>query len=240
MKAVVKQTLRLAYRTQGLSNGHRYSAIFSTSSIKQAQKYYHLFQEAIANGEVPKRIQKVAPDFPRIAITYSISQNEDESMANQTEMKQALADYNKMFHTQFSMAELSSYNRNVNDRLACKSKAYQKRDQQLDIVIVVDRLLTGFDAPRLSTLYLDRPPMNAQNLIQAFSRTNRIYDVGKKWGQIVTFQYPDQYSEAIDKALTLYANGGTNGVLLRIGICQESVTYNHAKNWTNILIILSF
>ena len=213
MKAVVKQTLRLAYRTQGLSNGHRYSAIFSTSSIKQAQKYYHLFQEAIANGEVPKRIQKVAPDFPRIAITYSISQNEDESMANQTEMKQALADYNKMFHTQFSMAELSSYNRNVNDRLACKSKAYQKRDQQLDIVIVVDRLLTGFDAPRLSTLYLDRPPMNAQNLIQAFSRTNRIYDVGKKWGQIVTFQYPDQYSEAIDKALTLYANGGTNGVL---------------------------
>ena len=213
MKAVVQQTLLLAYRTQGLSNGHRYSALFSASSIKQAQKYYHLFQETIAKGEVPKRIQKVAPDFPRIAITYSISQNEEESMANQAEMKQALADYNKMFHTQFSMSELGSYNRNVNDRLACKNKTYQTHDQQLDIVIVVDRLLTGFDAPRLSTLYLDRPPMNPQNLIQAFSRTNRIYDLGKKWGQIVTFQYPDQYSDAIDKALTLYANGGTNGVL---------------------------
>ena len=213
MKAVVKQTLDLAYRKQGLSNGYRYSALFSTSSIKQAQKYYHLFQEAIASGEVPNRIQKVAPDFPRIAITYSISQNEDESMANQAEMKQALDDYNKMFNTQFSMAELGSYNRNVNDRLACKNKTYQTRDQQLDIVIVVDRLLTGFDAPRLSTLYLDRPPMNAQNLIQAFSRTNRIYDDGKKWGQIVTFQYPNQYSDEIDKALTLYANGGTNGVL---------------------------
>ena len=213
MKAVVKQTLDLAYRKQGLSNGHRYSALFSTSSIKQAQKYYHLFQEAIANGEVPNRIQKVAPDFPRIAITYSISQNEDESMANQAEMKQALDDYNKMFNMQFSMAELGSYNRNVNDRLACKNKTYQTRDQQLDIVIVVDRLLTGFDAPRLSTLYLDRPPMNSQNLIQAFSRTNRIFDKGKEWGQIVTFQYPNQYSEEIDKALTLYANGGTNGVL---------------------------
>ena len=213
MKAVVKQILDLAYRKQGLSNGHRYSALFSTSSIKQAQKYYHLFQEAIASGEVPNRIQKVAPDFPRIAITYSISQNEDESMANRAEMKQALDDYNKMFNTQFSMAELGSYNRNVNDRLACKNKTYQTRDQQLDIVIVVDRLLTGFDAPRLSTLYLDRPPMNAQNLIQAFSRTNRIYDDGKKWGQIVTFQYPNQYSDEIDKALTLYANGGTNGVL---------------------------
>ncbi|MBC6342292.1 type I restriction endonuclease subunit R [Lactobacillus kimbladii] len=213
MKAVVKQILDLAYRKQGLSNGYRYSALFSTSSIKQAQKYYHLFQETIVNGEVPNRIRKVAPDFPRIAITYSISQNEDESMANQEEMKQALDDYNKMFNTQFSMAELGSYNRNVNDRLACKNKAYQTRDQQLDIVIVVDRLLTGFDAPRLSTLYLDRSPMNAQNLIQAFSRTNRIYNDGKKWGQIVTFQYPNQYSEAIDKALTLYANGGTNGVL---------------------------
>ena len=213
MKAVVKQILVLAYRKQGLSNGHRYSALFSTSSIKQAQKYYHLFKEAIVNGEVPNRIQKVAPDFPRIAITYSISQNEEESIANQAEMKQALDDYNKMFNTHFSMSELGSYNRNVNDRLACKNKIYQTRDQQLDIVIVVDRLLTGFDAPKLSTLYLDRPPMNAQNLIQAFSRTNRIYDDGKKWGQIVTFQYPDQYSEAIDNALTLYANGGSDGVL---------------------------
>lgn len=213
MKAVVKQVLALAYRKQGLSNGHRYSALFSTSSIKQAQKYYHLFKEAIVHGEVPNRIQKVAPDFPRIAITYSISQNEEESIANQAEMKQALDDYNKMFNTHFSMSELGSYNRNVNDRLACKNKIYQTRDQQLDIVIVVDRLLTGFDAPKLSTLYLDRPPMNAQNLIQAFSRTNRIYDDGKKWGQIVTFQYPDQYSEAIDNALTLYANGGSDGVL---------------------------
>ncbi|AWM73393.1 restriction endonuclease subunit R [Lactobacillus apis] len=213
MKAVVKQVLALAYRKQGLSNGRRYSALFSTSSIKQAQKYYHLFKEAIVHGEVPNRIQKVAPDFPRIAITYSISQNEEESIANQAEMKQALDDYNKMFNTHFSMSELGSYNRNVNDRLACKNKIYQTRDQQLDIVIVVDRLLTGFDAPKLSTLYLDRPPMNAQNLIQAFSRTNRIYDDGKKWGQIVTFQYPDQYSEAIDNALTLYANGGSDGVL---------------------------
>ena len=213
MKAVVKQILVLAYRKQGLSNGHRYSALFSTSSIKQAQKYYHLFKEAIVNGKVPNRIQKVAPDFPRIAITYSISQNEEESIANQAEMKQALDDYNKMFNTHFSMSELGSYNRNVNDRLACKNKMYQTRDQQLDIVIVVDRLLTGFDAPRLSTLYLDRPPMNAQNLIQAFSRTNRIFDKGKEWGQIVTFQYPDQYSEATDNALTLYANGGSDGVL---------------------------
>ncbi|RHW51742.1 type I restriction endonuclease subunit R, EcoR124 family [Lactobacillus bombicola] len=213
MKAVVKQILNLAYRKQGLSNGQRYSAIFSTSSIKQAQRYYCLFREAIANGEVPHRIRKIAPDFPRIAITYSISQNEAESEANQEEMKSSLNDYNNLFQTNFSMAELGSYNRNVNDRLACKEKQYQKQGQYLDLVIVVDRLLTGFDAPRLSTLYLDRPPMNAQNLIQAFSRTNRIYNTDKTWGQVVTFQYPEQYSEAIDDALALYAAGGSNDVL---------------------------
>lgn len=213
MKAVVKRVLDLAYRKQGLSNGHRYSAIFSTSSIKQAQKYYRIFRETIDKGEVPRRIQKVAPDFPRIAITYSISQNEAESAANQEEMKASLRDYNQMFNTNFSMSELGGYNHNVNDRLACKEGVYQRPNQQLDIVIVVDRLLTGFDAPRLSTLYLDRPPMNPQNLIQAFSRTNRIYDAGKTWGQVVTFQYPDQYSDAIDTALTLYAKGGTNDVL---------------------------
>ncbi|MCO6527493.1 MAG: type I restriction endonuclease subunit R [Lactobacillus sp.] len=213
MQAVVQQVLKLAYRKQGLSNGQRYAAIFSTSSIKQAQKYYCLFREAITNGEVPHRIQKIAPDFPRIAITYSISQNETESKANQEEMKSSLNDYNNLFQTNFLMAELGSYNRNVNDRLAGKEKQYQKPGQYLDLVIVVDRLLTGFDAPRLSTLYLDRPPMNAQNLIQAFSRTNRIYDDNKTWGQVVTFQDPEQYNEAIDNALALYAAGGSNDVL---------------------------
>lgn len=213
MHTVVQKVLKLAYRKQGLMNGHRYSAIFTTSPIKQAQKYYRLFKEAIAQGEVPKRVLQVAPDFPRIAITYSISQNEAESQANQGEMKQSLADYNKMFQTNFSMGELTAYNRNVNDRLAHKKRQYQLPGQQLDLVIVVDRLLTGFDAPNLAALYLDRPPLNPQNLIQAFSRTNRIYDRGKTWGQIVTFQYPDTFSKDIDNALKLYSHGGTSTIL---------------------------
>lgn len=213
MHTVVQKVLKLAYRKQGLMNGHRYSAIFTTSSIKQAQKYYRLFKEAIAQGKVPKRVLQVAPDFPRIAITYSISQNEAESQANQDEMKQSLADYNKMFQTNFSMGELAAYNRNVNDRLAHKKRQYQLPGQQLDLVIVVDRLLTGFDAPNLAALYLDRPPLNPQNLIQAFSRTNRIYDRGKTWGQIVTFQYPDTFSKDIDNALKLYSHGGTSTIL---------------------------
>ena len=99
-------------------------------------------------------------------------------------------------------------NGNLNDRLARKEKKYLDRTQQLDLVIVVDRLLTGFDAPCLSTLFMDRPPLSPQGLIQAFSRTNRLFDKTKKFGQIVTFQYPEDYKTAINDALVLYSRGG--------------------------------
>ena len=73
---------------------------------------------------------------------------------------------------------------------------------------MVDRLLTGFDAPCLSTLFIDRPPMSPQGLIQAFSRTNRLYDQNKEYGQIVTFRSPKEYKEKINDALVLYSKGG--------------------------------
>ena len=76
------------------------------------------------------------------------------------------------------------------------------------LVIVVDRLLTGFDAPCLSTLFIDRKPMRPQDLIQAFSRTNRIFDDKKRFGHIITFQCPQAFKEAVDNALKLYSNGG--------------------------------
>ena len=69
-------------------------------------------------------------------------------------MKEALDDYNQMFGTHFGIEEINAYNSNLNDRLARKDKKYFNREQQLDLVIVVDRLLTGFDAPCLSTLLL--------------------------------------------------------------------------------------
>lgn len=86
-------------------------------------------------------------------------------------------------------------------------------NEQLDLVIVVNRLLTGFDAPCLSTLFIDRKPMQPQDLIQAFSRTNRIFDSSKTYGHIITFQKPLAFKEAVDNALKLYSNGGENDVL---------------------------
>lgn len=77
---------------------------------------------------------------------------------------------------------------------------------------MVDRLLTGFDAPPCAILFVDRPPMSYQNIIQAFSRTNRLYDRAKKYGMIVIFQRAEEYRKAVDEALWLYSNGGTNDV----------------------------
>lgn len=221
MKAVVKRILNNSYRKLGIYNkdnrGYTYDAIFTTSSIKQAQKYYRIFRDVINDKDpdikIPNRIKKVLPDFPKIAITYSISENGDGDEANQNEMKQSLEDYNKMFNTHYSMAELGAYNTNVNDRLARKKDEFKPRSQQLDIVIVVDRLLTGFDAPCLSTLFLDRAPMPYKDLIQAFSRTNRIFDRDKRYGQIVTYQYPKKYKESINGALMLYTEGSEKQAL---------------------------
>lgn len=251
MRAVVKQVLKTAYRLLGMpkrgERGYAYEALFSTSSISQAQKYYRLFQQLrrgeLDGIEVPKRIKEVMPDFPRVAVTYSVadSQNGDDLTTNQDAMKEALADYNQLFGENFSLAEINAYNRDVNNRLARKQARYRSRDQQLDLVIVVDRLLTGFDAKPLSTLYLDRRPMNPQNLIQAFSRTNRIFDHDKQFGRIVTFQYPQTYEKAIDHALTLYANGGTGDVLAPtwaesknhfVNAWQTSQQYHLAENGT--------
>ena len=221
MKAVVKKILNNSYRKLGIYNkdnrGYTYDAIFTTSSIKQAQKYYRIFRDVINDKDpdikIPNRIKKVLPDFPKIAITYSIGENGDGDEANQNEMKQSLEDYNKMFNTHYSMAELGAYNTNVNDRLARKKDEFKPRSQQLDIVIVVDRLLTGFDAPCLSTLFLDRAPMPYKDLIQAFSRTNRIFDRDKRYGQIVTYQYPKKYKESINGALMLYTEGSEKQAL---------------------------
>lgn len=86
---------------------------------------------------------------------------------------------------------------------------FQNRSEQLDLVIVVDRLLTGFDAPCMSAIFIDRQPMGFHDLIQAFSRTNRIYDKNKAYGQIVTFQAPVLFKKCVDEAVKLYSAGGT-------------------------------
>lgn len=154
------------------------------------------------------------PDFPKFAITYSVSENEEGSQVNQKKMQDSLDDYNEMFGTKYEVSQIQGYNGNLNKRLARKESKFQNRSEQLDLVIVVDRLLTGFDAPCMSAIFIDRQPMGPHDLIQAFSRTNRIYDKNKAFGQIVTFQAPVLFKKCVDEAVKLYSAGGTKEALL--------------------------
>lgn len=129
-------------------------------------------------------------------------------------MQQSLDDYNRGFGTQYELAQIQGYNANLNKRLARKDPKFKSRSEQLDLVIVVDRLLTGFDAPCMSTIFIDRQPMGPHDLIQAFSRTNRIYDKNKTYGQIVTFQAPKLFKQCVDDAVKLYSAGSTKTALL--------------------------
>ena len=193
-------------------DGQSYEGLLTVASIEDAQRYYRLFKQFQADGKVAEKIKKLLPDFPKVAITYTVGENEDGATANQKEMAEALADYNAMFGTNWDLSTLGAYNTELNERLARKKSKYFNRSEQLDLVIVVDRLLTGFDAPCMSTIFLDRPPMKPQHLIQAFSRTNRLFDKSKRYGQVVTMQTPSLYAKLIDDALVLYCNGGTNDV----------------------------
>lgn len=213
MRDVLNVILNQSYNKLGLQNGRgkTYEAILSVKSIEMAQKYYELLRKVVNDEDelkINEKVRKALPDFPKFAITYSITENEEASHVNQDKMSDSLNDYNKMFGTKYSIAVINDYNSDLNLRLARKDKKYLDRNEQLDLVIVVDRLLTGFDAPCLSTLFLDRQPMTPQNLIQALSRTNRLFDNNKQFGQIVTFQSPKLFKEAIDKALLLYTRGG--------------------------------
>lgn len=218
MLAVLDGILNKSRRKLGFQNGvgKTYVGLLTVKSIAQAQAYYRLIK-AVKNDEKPltisEGVKKVLPDFPKVAITYSVTENDEGSTFNQEEMTQSLNDYNAMFGTHFNLTTIQAFNTDLNERLSRKKERFLYREEQLDLVIVVDRLLTGFDAPCLSTIFIDRQPMKPQHLIQTFSRTNRLFDDGKQYGQIITFQTPEFFKEKVDEALSLYSNGGEEDVL---------------------------
>lgn len=219
MLKVLDVILNKSFHKLGFQNGkgQTYEGLLTTSSIQIAQKYYELLKR-VKNEEtslqIDEKIRQVLPDFPKFAITYSVTENEEGSHVNQQKMQESLDDYNEMFGTKYDLAQIQGYNSNLNKRLARKDPKFKSRTEQLDLVIVVDRLLTGFDAPCMSTIFIDRQPMGPHDLIQAFSRTNRIFDKNKAYGQIVTFQAPKLFKDSVDNAVKLYSAGSTETALL--------------------------
>ena len=195
IQQVIRKILRPdnAYIKFDFMNGHpQKSAILTTSSIAMAKRYYQAIKKLTQNqdwiqtafADKPIRQGRTIddPDFPRIAITYSLDENNQNAANQQEEMKQIIDEYNAYYGTAWSLDGLDRYNGDINNRLARKKAEFKQFSKQIDLVIVVDRLLTGFDAPTIQTLFVDRT-MEYAGLIQAFSRTNRTYP-GKEKGLI--------------------------------------------------------
>ncbi|SHI19419.1 type I restriction endonuclease subunit R [Desulfosporosinus lacus] len=185
------------------SNGGKYNALLTThvgggkASTPMAMMYFYEFQR------VNEENKQKGGQTLKVAVTFSQNTSNNDSMlaANQG-LHEAMKAYNAEFGTAFGMDDVSGYTQDVTSRLN-KSAADGKF---LDLVIVVDQLLTGFDAPELNTLYVDRT-LKGAGLIQAYSRTNRIADMQEKpWGRVVNYRWPAQNEKLMNKALAVYAN----------------------------------
>lgn len=188
---------------QNRSNDGKYNALLTThvgggkASTPMAMMYFREFQRV--NRE------RKAQGLPtlKVAVTFSANNSNNDSMlATNTGLYEAINSYNDQFQTSFKMEDVSGYTQDVISRL----NKTASDGNFLDLVIVVDQLLTGFDAPELNTLYVDRT-LKGAGLIQAYSRTNRIADIQEKpWGRIVNYRWPAHNEKLMNKALADYAN----------------------------------
>ncbi|HEY2493725.1 MAG TPA: HsdR family type I site-specific deoxyribonuclease [Paenibacillus sp.] len=185
------------------SNEGKYNALFTThvgggkASTPMAMMYFKEFQR------VNEENKKHGGLTLKVAVTFSLNtSNNDGMLATNQGLYHAITAYNAEFGTSFGMDDVSGYTQDVTSRL---NKSVTDRND-LDLVIVVDQLLTGFDAPELNTLYVDRT-LKGAGLIQAYSRTNRISDMQEKpWGRVVNYRWPAQNEKLMNKALAVYAN----------------------------------
>ena len=204
----VLQNFRIkTHRSAG--NGKGFNAMFAVSSVEAAKLYY----------EELNRQQRHSDKKLKIATIFSFAANEEQAATGEIAdenfevtamnssakefLTMAINDYNAMFKTNYSVDSngFQNYYRNLSDRV---------KNQEVDLLIVVGMFLTGFDAPTLNTLFVDKN-LRYHGLIQAFSRTNRIYDATKTFGNIITFRDLEQ---ATVDAISLFGDANTKNVVL--------------------------
>lgn len=195
------------HRNFGYSNG--FNAMFAVSSVDAAKCYYEELNNLQKDCDKPLRIATIfsfATNEEQSAIGEIIDENFEPSAMDVSAkefLTKAINDYNAMFKTSFGVdsREFQNYYRDLAKRV---------KNREIDLLIVVGMFLTGFDAPTLNTLFVDKN-LRYHGLIQAFSRTNRIFDSTKTFGNIVTFRNLE--SNTID-AITLFGDSNTRNVVL--------------------------
>lgn len=176
-----------------LSHDSKFHAIFATSSIPEAIQYYKLFK---AKGNL-----KITALFdPSI-------DNNGNGLFKEEGIVEIIKDYNTRYSMEFQMATYATFKKDISYRLARKEQykgIEHTPDQQIDLLIVVDQMLTGFDSKWINTLYLDKI-LVYEKLIQAFSRTNRLYGPEKPFGTIRYYRKPYTMQRNIEEAFKLYS-----------------------------------
>jgi type I site-specific deoxyribonuclease, HsdR family len=197
-------------KTHRFQTGARgFNAMFAVSSVEAAKLYYESFKVLQNNSAKPLKVATIfsfAANEEQSAIGDILDESFDVSAMNSSDkefLSSAIADYNALFKTNFSVVSnaFQNYYRDL---------ALRVKNQEVDLLIVVGMFLTGFDAPTLNTLFVDKAP-RYHGLMQAYSRTNRIFDATKTFGNIVTFR--DLEQATID-AITLFGDKNTKNVVL--------------------------
>lgn len=201
---------RYRQKTHRLQPGaHGFNAMFAVSSVDAAKLYYETLNLLQKDSDKPLKIATIfsfAANEEQDAIGDIADESFDVSAMNSSAkefLSKAIDDYNAFFKTSFSVDSkgFQNYYRDLAKRVQAR---------EVDLLIVVGMFLTGFDAPRLNTLFVDKN-LRYHGLIQAYSRTNRIYDATKTFGNIVTFR--DLEQATID-AITLFGDKNTKNVVL--------------------------
>lgn len=214
-KAVINAILK---KHDAATNNRRFNALLATASINDAIEYYELFREIQANKQ--KEDENFVP--LNIACVFSppaegnrdvqqlqedLEQEKADNKVDPERKKKALeaiiSDYNKQYGTNHRITEFDLYYQDVQQRIKFQqfSNAEYPHENKIDLTIVVDMLLTGFDSKYLNTLYVDKN-LKYHGLIQAFSRTNRILNDTKPYGNILDFR---QQQAEVDKAIALFS-----------------------------------
>jgi len=193
-----------------------FNGIFAVSSIEVLTKYYEIFK-------------KKDHDL-KIATIFSFDPNEDVKTDEQSidKLDKYISDYNKMFGTNFSTENFGLYYIDISKRL---------KDRQIDLLLVVNMFLTGFDSKYLNTLYVDKN-LRYHGLLQAFSRTNRILDEKKKQGNIVCFR---NLKDATDEAIRLYSDENPSETVLMKSYLEYVEIFNKIleEEFRNITSVVS-
>ncbi|MBR1919887.1 MAG: type I restriction endonuclease subunit R [Spirochaetales bacterium] len=200
-KAVVSD-IKNSWET--LSSCSKFHAIFATSSIPEAIGYYDLIREAM-------------PELKVTAIFDPSVDNNGNGSFKEDSIVRILSDYNDVFGKQFTIPKYQAFKKDATQRLAHKETYVgidNDRSKQIDMVIVVDQLLTGFDSKWINTLYMDKVQEN-ENIIQSFSRTNRLFNnLDKPFGTIKYYRLPFTMKANVETAVRNYSGDRPFGVFV--------------------------